>query len=134
MSRRVLAFAALAVGLVGALSPGAGARAPTQDSVLLTGGPAEANQETVFVLDATSGPSGEAPTGQVRFDAVSGSFQLGGPVTCLAVSANTATLNFLDQLGTAPFGITTVHVIDNGPPGLIDVDVFDAIPTGRAPT
>ena len=65
---------------------------------------------------------------------MSGSFQLGGPVTCLAVSGNTATLNFLDQLGTAPFGITTVHVIDNGPPGLIDVDVFDAIPTGRAPT
>jgi hypothetical protein len=125
MRRRML-FAAAAVGVGVALAlPGvSGAQIPTQDSVVLTGGPAQAGLFTVIDIDATSGPSGENPTGQVSFD-VFGTLNLGGPVTCLAVSGNTATINFDDQSG---FGITTVQVVDGQP------DSFDAFPQGRAPT
>lgn len=132
MTRRALLAAAAVVAAVVALPADAGAQAPTQDSVVLTGGPGQAFQETVIALDATSGPSGEHPSGQVRFDAIG--FQLGGPVTCLAVTGNSAIINFQNQL-TAGFGITTVHVVDNQPGNVNgDPDVFDAIPTGRAAT
>jgi hypothetical protein len=120
-------FAAAAIGVAVLLAlPGvAGAQVPTQDSVVLTGGPAQAGIFNFITVDATSGPSGESPTGQVRFD-VLGLFNLGGPVTCLAVSGNTATINFQDQTGG--FGLVTVQVLDGQP------DTFDAAPTGRAPT
>ena len=101
------------------------AQAPGQDSVSLSPGGATAGVFLVSTLNATSGPSGENPTGQVAFTAF-GSLSLAGPVTCLAVSGNTATLNFQDQV--SGFGITTVQVTDNQP------DTFDAIPTGRAAT
>jgi hypothetical protein len=102
-----------------------GAQIPTQDSVVLTGGPAQTANFTVIDIDATSGPSGENPTGQVRFD-VFDFLNVGGPVTCLAVSGNTATINIDDQIGG--FGVVTVQVVDGQP------DSFDAAPTGRAPT
>jgi hypothetical protein len=119
-------FVAAAVGVGVALAfPGvSGAQIPTQDSVILTGGPAQAGAFTLIDIDATSGPSGENPTGQVRFD-VSG-LSIGGPVTCLAVSGNTAIINFDDQIGG--FGVSTVEVVDGQP------DFFDAAPTGREPT
>ena len=100
------------------------AQVPGQDSVSLNG-IATTGNFSVSTLTATSGPSGENPSGQVAFT-VFGSLSLAGPVTCLAVDGNTATLNFQDQVGG--FGITTVQVTDNQP------DFFDAIPTGRAPT
>jgi hypothetical protein len=124
MLRRIL-LAGAVVGAVLAVPTGAAAQAPRQDSVTLTGGPGVANEEVVFTLNATSGPSGENPSGQVRFTAL-GVFDLSGPVTCLAVRGNTATINFQDQTGG--FGITTVQVVDDQP------DSFDAIPTGRAPS
>jgi hypothetical protein len=126
MLRRML-FLAMAVGVGAVLAlPGvAGAQVPRQDSVTFTGGPGQAGSFTVIAVDATSGPSGENPSGQVRFNAF-GIFNLSGPVTCLAVSGNTATINFQDQLGG--FGIVTVQVADGQP------DTFDAVPTGRAPT
>ena len=74
-----------------------------------------------------SGPTGENPTGQVRIDVFGGAFRLGGPVTCLAVNGNTATINLQDQLGGVS-GITTVQVTDSS------TDSFDALPINRAPT
>jgi hypothetical protein len=126
MGRRRL-FLATAIGLaVGLAWPGvSGAQTPTQDSVVLTGAPAQAGQFTVRVIDATSGPSGENPTGEVRFD-IFGFINLGGPVTCLAVSGNTATINVEDQV--FGFGVVTVQVLDGQP------DTFDSFPAGRAPT
>jgi hypothetical protein len=126
MRRRML-FAVAAIGIGAALAlPGvSGAQAPTEDSVNLTGGPAQAGEFSVITIDATSGPSGENPTGQVRFD-VFGFLNVGGPVACLAVSGNTATINIQDQIGG--FGVVTVQVVDGQP------DTFDAIPAGRAPT
>jgi hypothetical protein len=100
------------------------AQVPGQDSVSLSG-IATTGNFSVSTLTATSGPSGENPSGQVAFT-VFGALSLAGPVTCLAVDGNTATLNFQDQVGG--FGITTVQVTDNQP------DVFDSSPFGRAPT
>ena len=120
--RRVLLV--LAAGAIMAFPVASFAQAPRQDSVSLSG-IATTSFFSLSILNATSGPTGENPSGEVAFTAL-GVFSLRGPVTCLAVDGNTATLNFQDQLGTA--GITTVQVTDDQP------DLLDAIPTGRAPT
>jgi hypothetical protein len=114
---------ALVVGAAFAFPAASFAQAPRQDSVSLSG-IATAGAFTVSTLGATSGPIGENPSGQVAFT-VFGALAVGGPVTCLAVDGNSATLNFQDQQGG--FGITTVQVTDNQP------DTFDAAPIGRAP-
>src|SRR4051794_19398240 len=95
--RRGMLFAAVVVGVGAVLAlPGfAAAQAPTQDSVVASGTPT-AGAYTVFTIDATSGPSGENPTGQVSFD-VASAFTVSGPVTCLAVSGNAATVNIQDS-------------------------------------
>jgi hypothetical protein len=108
--------AALALpGVSGAAPP------PTQDSVVLTGGPVQAGHFTVFEINATSGPSGENPTGHTKFfiDDVHGVGNLGGPVLCLAVRGNTATMNVQTE---SPFlgGFETIQVVDGQP------DTFDA--------
>jgi hypothetical protein len=123
--RMLLGVFAAAAGACCA-SPGvAGAQVPAQDSVVLTGGPAQAGSYLGIEINATSGPSGENPTGQVRANAF-GLIQLGGPVFCLAVRENTATINFEDRI--SGFGSLTVQVVDGQP------DTFDAVPAGRAPT
>jgi hypothetical protein len=134
MIRRKLIVTAAVVGAALALPAVSGAAQtppPEQDSVVLTGGPVVVNQPfnifTVFDINATSGPSGENPTGGVRFDVVGGLIRIGGPVTCLAVSGNTATINFQDEMDFSGI-ILTVQVVDDQP------DTFDALPTGRAPT
>src|SRR4029453_10924822 len=90
----VAAFAGACVTLPGA----AGAQAPAQDSAV----------GQVFVVefipfpfpqfdatfDARSGPSGENPTGSVRV--VTRAFIADGPVTCLTVTGNRATIGFAD--------------------------------------
>jgi hypothetical protein len=129
--RRRLLLAVLTLGVVGMLLvPGAAAQVPTQDSVILTGGPAPVGPFIVHELNATSGPSGENPTGQVRFGLLPGAeVEVGGPVTCLAVRGNTATINFQDQIGFPDFGLVTVQVVDGQP------DTFDAnVSPNRAPT
>jgi hypothetical protein len=98
---------------------------PTQDSVVLTSGPAVAGF-TISTLNATSGPSGENPTGRVDFAGFP--FHDMGPVTCLAVSGNSATLNFSDEIGIFSGNILTVEVVDNDP------DAFRPLPLFRAPT
>ena len=95
--------------------------APTfQDSVSLSSAPAVVPapvfDSTIFALNATSGPSGENPSGLVRFDTVRGVFPLGGPVTCLAVNGNTATIGFTNQMGLFFIGTTIdVEVVDDQP-------------------
>ena len=105
---------------------------PTQDSVTLTGGPAEVGFFTfrVLAINATSGPSGEDPSGQVDFFVfpdTSSAIHIQGPVTCLAVTGNTAVINVQHQAQPF-FGIVTVQAVDD------QLDTFDALPTGRAPT
>ena len=124
MRRRMLHVAAVA-GVALALASGASAQTAAQDSVVLTGGPAQAGGSfTEIAINATSDPSGGNPTGRVTF-IVLGGFLVDGPVTCLSVSGNTAIINLQDQ-GTG-FGIVTVQVVD-------EPDSFTAAPVGRAPT
>jgi hypothetical protein len=105
--------------------------APTfQDSVVLTRAPAVVLTSTGLTqindLNATSGPSGENPSGLVRFDVFPPGLHFGGPVTCVAVSGNTATFNFLDEMDFG--GIATIQVVDDQP------DTFFASPSLRTPT
>jgi hypothetical protein len=116
---------AVGVALTVLVAPTATAQTPTQDSVTGSGGiiaPSFAFFE--FELDARSGPSGEAPTGLVLIDPVQfAPFE--GPVTCLAVSGNAATLNFV-VVDLAL--VVTVTVIDS-PTG----DRIDVTAAGRSP-
>src|SRR5690349_12420023 len=96
------------------------------DSVSLTQGPATFGDGfTIDELSATSGPSGENPSGEVRFGA--SSFSDFGPVTCLTVSGNVATLNFESQFIFVG-QIVTVRVVDDDP------DTISILPLGRAAT
>jgi hypothetical protein len=105
--------------------------APTfQDSVSLTATPAFTSGFNIEAINATSGPSGENPSGQLDFFVfpdTSVVFHIQGPVTCLSVSGNSATINVQDQIQTF-FGIVTVQVVDDQP------DIFDSPVIGRAPT
>jgi hypothetical protein len=113
------------VGVALALPSISSAATPTQDSVSLTQSPAVAGPYNVFQLDATSGPNGENPTGQVQLSEFQQIFD-GGPVTCLAVSGNTATLNFVSEFLIG--AIITIHVVDDSP------DTFSAQFLKRAAT
>ena len=104
------------------------------DSVSLTGAPAVVPapffDSTIFALNATSGPSGENPSGQVRYDVISGFFHPRGPVhPRLAVNGNTATISFPSQMdfGGSTF---TVEVVDDQP----DTWASSGPEQGRAPT
>jgi hypothetical protein len=123
MTLRMLFGAAVAAAALAMPGVSVAQTPAVQDSVVLTGGFAQAGPFVVAEIGVTSGPSGENPTGQVSF-LVQGSFQVSGPVTCLAVRGSTATINIRDP----SFGIVTVEVIDNQP------DSFNAAPVSRAPT
>jgi hypothetical protein len=128
----------LVLGTVVLVPATATAKQPTPptgglDKVTATGGGGDYSNISV---NASSGPSGEHPTGTasftVRLVQVGGIvtvLNLGGPVTCLSVTGNTAVLNVDEQrLGV---GILTLKLTDNGGNGL---DVFNGGFTGRAPT
>jgi hypothetical protein len=123
--------AALALPSVSSAAPPAPA---FQDSVSLTATPSFAIGINIQALNATSGPGGENPSGQLDFFVFSPAqhfvFHIRGPVTCLAVTGNSAVINVQDQ-GEPPspsFGIVTVFVVDDQP------DIFEAAPIDRAPT
>jgi hypothetical protein len=107
---------------------------PAQDSVVLTGAPAFTHFTSlptyeIDEINVTSGPSGENPSGEVAFLGIlrGPPFPFNGPVTCLAVRGNVATINFEDQT-TLPGSIVTVEVVDNQP------DSFGAQVLNRSPT
>ena len=107
--------------------------APTfQDSVSLTEAPAVFGEFSDFSfrivqeLTATSGPSGENPTGEIMWSGVPRLIDR-GPITCLAVNGNTATFNYVSSL--SPGTIVTAQVVDDSP------DTFSQFfATGRAAT
>ena len=69
-----------------------------------------------FVFDARSGPSGENPSGSVAW--VDRVLFMGGPVTCLNVTGNRATIGFQNQEDGAPvLNGGFLFVEDNGTPG-----------------
>ena len=125
---------AIFLGLASAALAAPQAPPPAQDSVTLTGAPAAVVFTTfptyrIDEIDATSGPSGENPSGRLAFTVFIRGIVLpiDGPVTCLAVRGNTATINVEDQ-ASFPGTIVTVEVIDDQP------DAFGASELSRAPT
>jgi hypothetical protein len=106
--------------LAALLAPGAAAQVPRQDSVIGSG-VAQAGVPFDFTIDARSGPSDENPTGQASFRSSSdGSVFFEGPVICLSVQGNVATVN----LATPQFSTVTMEITDS-PSG----DLIRAIPT-----
>jgi hypothetical protein len=134
-----LILTAAIIGTVLALPSVSGAAAPPpppspQDSVTLSGGPATVatalQSFIIFDLNATSGPSGENPTGHVKVDALvtfpdTFTLHLEGPVTCLAVNGNQASINFIDP-DIPALGVLRIQVVDNQP------DTFDSFPVAVA--
>jgi hypothetical protein len=113
---RMLAAAAVGISLL--LLPGvSNAQLPALDSVVGQGG--EIGNFT-FSFDARSGPSGENPTGQVRWHFGGG---LGpttnGDVTCLAVTGHTAVIGFSGAVtGIVSYWVAgLVRVVDVGTGG-----------------
>src|SRR5215212_10193 len=88
--------------LSAALASTAAAQVPPGDSVTGSGAGGLGNLDAFrFVIDAHSGPSGESPTGTATLSpAFFGPFSW--PVTCLAVTGNTGTLNFVVANPSAP--------------------------------
>jgi len=118
--------AALAVLLAAVLATSAAAQVPTQDAVIGSGVARTLGTDTTFdfEIDAHSGPSGENPSGQVTFRfRTDGSIFFSGPVTCLAVNGNFASLN----VNTAQFQGVGLEVTDS-PSG----DLIRGIPTGTS--
>jgi hypothetical protein len=115
----------LAVVVTLVLAVAAGAHTPSQDLVTGMGQAVTPDGQGVdFTIAASSGPGGENPTGQVSF--IQGRFgtNFAGPVACLAVKGNTATMNVASNLG-----LVTLEVTDS-PSG----DVIRAALTGRSPS
>jgi hypothetical protein len=112
--------------------------APTlQDSVVLTGAPADTTLQSpegtiplfghvIWELHATSGPNGENPSGLVRFS--NGPANFGGPVTCLNVSGDTATITFVSDPSIISFPPINAGVENDA------VTVTDGQPDTFAPT
>lgn len=82
---------------------------------------------TTFDFSATSGPSGENPSGMFSFVCTSSSHAFSGTVSCLAVTGNQATLGGTITASTHPsptLGVgaqLSFTVIDGGPAGMNDL-------------
>ena len=109
-------FAVLAMPAIAA------AQAPVEDSVVGSGVGNVPQFPIPFDIDAHSGPSGENPTGTVRFVSESFGVRLEGSVTCLRVSGNRAAIGMVTATGAPVF----VDVTD-GTPDLIGVDLFPSV-------
>ena len=82
-------------------------------------------------VDAFSGPSGEDPGGQVTFgfNPLFDVEPVTGPVTCLAVTGNSAVMTVAGPFSSFPnFPAFTVKVVDNGGSGLDRFEYFPVPP------
>jgi hypothetical protein len=122
-------FGILALGVVFAgvlLAPGGAVAKPPVpphqlDTVRAAGDNFVLDDFSVFDIrvDAFSGPSGEDPGGRVSFGSIFIEEPVSGPVTCLDVEGNTATMTVAGPFPSFPgFLAFTVTVVDNGGSGL----------------
>jgi hypothetical protein len=127
--KRLVFATGMALGLLCAST--AVAQTPVQDSVSGQGSAGFGRQGVSFRIDAHSGPSGEAPTGTASLTAPLLNATFTGPVTCLAVNGNSATLNFVvtNPSNPAESLVFTYSVIDS-PAGDQFIDGFNQ----RSPT
>jgi hypothetical protein len=92
--------------------------AAQQDSVSGSGTVPNCGGDNRFVADASSGPSGENPTGSITCGIL-----FGGPVSCLHVEGNVA----IALVPSTDFGPVSVRITDNG-----TSDTVEAYPTAFA--
>jgi hypothetical protein len=86
-----------------------------------------------IVFDAHSGLSGENPSGSVAWS--DRSVFMGGPVTCLTVTSNRATIGFENQHDGSPtLNGGFLFVEDNGMPGAGQDNIRAILVPGAAPT
>jgi hypothetical protein len=127
MSSRTLATIA-SVGALLLLPSSALGQVPTQDSVIADATTSPGSFFSNIRIDVRSGPSGEAPTGTATFFVApfgGGGFMVGGPVTCLTVNGNTATMVVTDPT----FRLLKIQVVDGAATGT--PDTFSAAPDGQ---
>jgi hypothetical protein len=125
--RRIVVLA-LAMVVAAVAVPGASSQTPALDSVMGSGTAGETRADVfLFQIDAHSGPSGENPSGSVHITPGEIGQPFGGPITCLAVTGNVATLNFETQPGST--SVATLVATDS-PAG----DQVAYVGGGRAPT
>ena len=127
-----IAGLALALPAVSSAAPPAPA---FQDSVSLTEAPAVFEEDFGFLrivqeITATSGPSGENPTGEIMWSGVPGLVDH-GPITCLAVSGNTASFNYVSSVN--PGTIVTAQVVDDSPDSFSGFEYLGRAPTDCSP-
>jgi hypothetical protein len=131
MRRLLVAAICLALAMV-CSSATASAQTPTRDSVTgfafalipIPNAPPNAF-EVDFDFDASSGPSGEDPTGTVMMFPIDG-----GPVTCLNVNGIDAVVGIATPT-TSPGGFL-IYVSDNGTPGA-GSDTLELVPVTGPP-
>jgi hypothetical protein len=129
----MLLLSAVVVGSVLACAPAAVAQTGSADSLVVTGATEEGDFffETIDV-SASSGPSGESPSGRAFFVVAPFGFTVGSQttdnVTCLSVREDAATVVFRD----GGFGTVVVEAVDGGPG--FGSDRFVAVPETRSET
>jgi hypothetical protein len=127
---RLLPSAVVAMALM--VSVPAAAQVPTQDSASGSGRIIGNSFNIAFQVNARTGPGGDNPVG--RFTAADGSTGetlFDGPITCLSVRGNVATMNVMTSVFGPGFSITT-ELTDNATVGRPDQVVLDI--TTRTPT
>jgi hypothetical protein len=125
-ARSVFTAMGLALASVPSLPSVVSAQAVSEDTAIGSG---TAGSGTVaewrFDFRATSGPSGEAPAGEVAFEI--GNIRVEGTVSCLRVTTNRAVIGVAVTFSSAgPFPGAFLTVTDGGGPG--GEDTFDARP------
>jgi hypothetical protein len=131
--RRSLGCAVAALAAIALSAPPAQAQTTGQDSAIGEGSSGD-DIFPAFNFSATSGPNGENPAGSVSVDLLGG-IHATGPVTCLSVSGNQATIGFTYR-DFATILQVVLHVEDLGSAGsgldIIDLHAFE--PSQRSPT
>jgi hypothetical protein len=120
MGRRVATAAVVVVAVCLAGTVPASAQAPQGDSVVGIGFANSFFGLDFTTIDARSGPSGEQPSGSVRWLSYAGiGTETGGTVTCLSVTGARAIIGFSGYFTLAPLRIPVaglIRVVDGGGP------------------
>ena len=131
---RLLAVA-VALALAAAIPPAAGAApaaAPEfRDTASASGDNFVVDDFSVFDIEvqASSGPSGEDPSGRVTFTTFFNSEPVSGPVSCLHVAGNRAVLTADGPFASFPGVLAfTVTLVDNGGSGLDRFQYYPVLP------
>jgi hypothetical protein len=127
MRRLLLTVIALGVAAMLAAPSGAVAQVPTHDSVTGTLFEIVGSGGVQWNINASSGPSGESPTGSIEADVFSGgggTFTVNFQVTCLQVAANRAVIG---GRATADATVAQAYLVVVDEPGAVQDRLLDQV-------